>query len=290
MSSPSLHRTPSRGGYDPDDLVTGEAVALETPVASVAVRMVSGLVDVVATVGVLVVVSSLVGVLTGSASEAVQRTGAILVAAGCLVGLPVALETATRGRTLGKLVLGLRTVRDDGGPITARHALVRALVGVVEVYALVGAPALVSALVSRRGVRLGDLAAGTYVIAQRTRLRRLPPVPVPPGLEAWARVADVATLPDGLAVAARQLLLRAATLAPDSRARRGADLRAALLEHVAPPPPEGWPDEAVIAAVLAERGRRDGARLERDAALVRRVLPADPLDPHRHPDPPGSHR
>ena len=33
----------------------------------------------------------------------------------CFVGLPVAVETLTRGRSVGKLALGLRVVRDDGG-------------------------------------------------------------------------------------------------------------------------------------------------------------------------------
>ena len=45
------------------------------------------------------------------------------------LGYPVAMETLTRGRTLGKMALGLRVVRDDGGPITFRQALVRGLVG-----------------------------------------------------------------------------------------------------------------------------------------------------------------
>ncbi|EUA85013.1 RDD family protein [Mycobacterium xenopi 4042] len=33
-----------------------------------------------------------------------------------LVGYPLVFETATRGRSLGKIVMGLRVVADDGGP------------------------------------------------------------------------------------------------------------------------------------------------------------------------------
>ncbi len=268
---------PPSTGYDPDDLVTGEAVALELPLASVAVRTVSGLVDVTVTVLVLLAGSAVLDVLTTGASEAVRRAGSILLVAGALVVLPTALETSTRGRSVGKLVLGLRTVRGDGGPLTARAALVRALVGVVEVYALFGAPALVTALVSRRGLRLGDLAAGTCVLAVRVRLRLPAPAPPPPGLTGWASAADIAALPDGAAVAARRFLQRAATLAPASRSALAARLRADLLSRVAPAPPPGWPDEAVVAAVLAERARRDAARLAREDALRGRVLPPDPL-------------
>ena len=43
---------------------------------------------------------------------------------------------------------GLRTVRDDAGPISFRHAFTRALVGVVEIWLLFAIPALVCALVS----------------------------------------------------------------------------------------------------------------------------------------------
>ena len=44
-----------------------------------------------------------------------------------IVGYPVIFETATRGRTLGKMALGLRVVSDDGGPERFRQALFRAL-------------------------------------------------------------------------------------------------------------------------------------------------------------------
>ena len=73
------------------------------------------------------------------------------------------------GRTIGKFVLGTRTVRDDAGPISFHHAFVRHLVAVVEIWVFSGVPALVSALVSPKGKRLGDYAAGTYVVRDRFR-------------------------------------------------------------------------------------------------------------------------
>ena len=33
-----------------------------------------------------------------------------------ILGYPVIFESATRGRSLGKMALGLRVVSDDGGP------------------------------------------------------------------------------------------------------------------------------------------------------------------------------
>lgn len=268
-----------QNAYAVEDLVTGEAVALELPVAGVPVRLASGLIDVLASLVLLVMCFVGVSVLTGAASDAVVGAASILVTVGCLVAFPVAFETLTRGRTLGKLALGTRTVRDDGGPITFRHALVRGLVGFVEIYVFSGAPAIVCALVSKRSKRLGDLAAGTYVLTERTRLRFMPAPPMPPGLASWAAAADMSPLPDGLAVASRQFLTRAEFLSAESRTALSRDLRKRIDRHIAPAPDRSWPDEAVIAAVLAERGRRDAERLDREACLVARVLPRDPLAP-----------
>jgi len=53
----------------------------------------------------------------------------------------------------------------------------------------------------------------------------LPPPPMmPPHLAAWATGADIARLPDGLAMAVRQFLMRAPLLSPQSRATLGVQL------------------------------------------------------------------
>ena len=67
-----------------------------------------------------------------------------------IVGYPTIFETATRGRSLGKLAMGLRVVSDDGSPERFRQALFRALAGVIEIWMLTGGPAVICSLVSRR--------------------------------------------------------------------------------------------------------------------------------------------
>jgi len=115
--------------YATDDLVTGEGVAVEVPVASVAARMASCAIDVILVVVVLVAGLFVFGMLTAESSEAVQGIVGIVLSTMVFIGLPATMETMSHGRSLGKLTLGLRVVRDDGGPATARHALVRALIG-----------------------------------------------------------------------------------------------------------------------------------------------------------------
>jgi uncharacterized RDD family membrane protein YckC len=254
-----------------DDLVTGEAVALELPAATVGLRAASGLIDVVIE---LILLASLLLVsftAVSTSDDAVAAVAVLLCTVGVLVGLPTALETITRGKTIGKLALGLRAVRDDAGPITFRQSLVRALVGFVEIWIFYGVPALLCALVSSRGKRLGDMVAGTYVVRDRFSFPPMQPVMMPPQLAHWAATADIAPLPDTLALATRQFLMRAPSLNPASRASLGHQLVTQVLAQVAPQPPVGHHPETVLAAVLAERRRRDEERLARDARLRARL-------------------
>ena len=183
----------------------------------------------------------------------------VLVVLG-LVAWPTAWETLTRGRTPGKSAFGLRVVRDDGGPIRFRHALVRALTGLVVDFGLLSG-------VDRDG-RLGVLAAGPAggrparrarsCCASGSRARPAPAScpPPDPALAGWASTLQLAALPDDLALAARQFLGRTRELDPAVRRSLGEQLASDVAARVAPPPPPGVAAEAYLVAVLAERRRR----------------------------------
>ena len=255
-----------------DDLVTGEAVALDLPPASLGSRIVSGAIDVIVTMILFVAAIFVFVVAALQADGALIHASFILTLIVVFLVAPAAVETLTSGKSLGKLVCGLRTVRDDAGPITFQHAFVRALIGFVEIYLFTGVPAFFSALMSSRGKRLGDYAAGTYVVRDRVRLRLSPPTLMPPPLAQWARQADMASLPTGLALAIRQFLGRLPTLDPASRVSIGQRLADQVSQYVAPGPPPGTPPEAYLAAVIASRRERDQARLRREAELRRRLV------------------
>lgn len=265
-------------GVGVDDLVTGEAVALELPAAGIAIRALSGCLDLLIAVVALWVGLFVAMAMAQGASEAIVAVSMTVLVVLVAVVLPTTMETLTRGRSVGKLATGMRTVRDDAGPIGFRHSVTRALVGFVEIWLLFGVPALVSGLVSSKGKRLGDYAAGTYVVRERVRITLPLPPMMPSELAAWAARADIARLPDGLAMAVRQFLMRASLLSPHSRAALGVQLRDEVLAYVSPLPPAGTHPEVVLTAVIADRRRRDALRLERDAALRRRLIPADPID------------
>ncbi|MCD4525642.1 RDD family protein [Nocardioides sp. cx-173] len=263
--------TPEFATLTTDDLVTGEAVALDLPPASLAARIGSGLIDVLATVLSLVAVFMLFLLAAVNADAALNHVALVGSLITVFLVIPTTLETLTRGRSLGKLAMGLRTVRDDGGPISFQHAFTRALVGFVEIYAFGGAPAFFSALVSSRGKRLGDFAAGTYVVRDRVPLRLTVPSQMPQHLAGWARTADITTLPTGLALAVRQFLGRYHAFDPQSRTAVATQLATEVRRYVAPAPPAGTPPEDFLAAVVASRRERDQARLRREAQLRHRL-------------------
>jgi uncharacterized RDD family membrane protein YckC len=267
-----------------DEILTGEGVLLEVGAAPVTYRVASGLIDAAATVLVGLVSLWLVDALAGSLNAAAMRAVVIVWIVSLVVFAPAIVETLTRGRSLGRVILGLRIVRDDGGPVSFRHAITRSIVALLEVWMSGGMIAVPTSLLSARGKRLGDMLAGTYALRIRGTMKPLPPVLMPPMLAEWSRTADMSRLPDGLALYARLFLGRAAAMHPAARQRLGTRYAERLGEHVAPPPPFGTHPETYIAAVLATRRDREYATALRQASramtqgeLLRRL-------PHGVPD------
>ena len=268
------------------DVITGEAVALELPVANFPSRIAALLIDIA--VQVILLLAVFIAVATTSGQLNGDYIAAELVAADVvvLVGYPTAFETLSRGKTLGKMALGIRVIGDDGSPVRFRQALVRALVGVLEIWTIVLAPVgLITSIISARGKRVGDMFAGTYVIQERVPVRHaLPPVfaIVPAPLAAWAQTLQVTRLSDQTAEAAGSYLRRFSELAPHARDSLGAQLANAVAAQVSPPPPAGTPPTAYLAAVLAVRRERDQVRF-----AAQQAVPPPPAPPAPTPAPTG---
>jgi uncharacterized RDD family membrane protein YckC len=258
------------------DLVTGEAVVLELRLAKLASRSLALALDLVVQLGLLLVGTVVLAGVLGSVDDALSTALALVFYVAVVVGYPVTIETATRGRSLGKLALGLRVVRDDGGPVRFRHAFVRGLLAVVEIWITFGSVALITSLASSQGKRLGDYLAGTVVVRERVPAPSAPMAAMPPSLAAWAASLDLSRVPDDVALAARQYLSRSAELAPSVREEMGNRLAGALAAVTAPAPPPGTPAWAFLSAVLAERRRRE---LDRLGAATRPAHPAYPSAP-----------
>ena len=242
-------------------IITGEAVVLELRPASFAARSLATAIDVVATVvviiGVSILFSALPLVLDGAATRAIMLATVVTF----LVIVPITVETLTRGKSLGKLAMGLRIVRDDGGSIRFRHALIRALLAVLEIYMTLGSVACLVSIFNEKSKRLGDMLAGTYAI--RDRVAKVVPlqVSVHPQLAEWATLADLGHLPDTLARRISMYLRQGAAMAPASRLALGMELANEASAFVSPLPAPGTPPEVFLAALMSERRDREFQRL-----------------------------
>ncbi|MFK4149551.1 RDD family protein [Streptomyces sp. NPDC004065] len=243
------------------ELVTGEAVALELRPARLPSRAMAVLLDLAVAMAVYVGVSVALLAATASLDEAAQIAMSIAAFLLVLVGGPIAVETLSHGRSLGKLACGLRVVRDDGGPIRFRHALVRGAIGVVEILMTFGVVACVASLVSARGRRLGDVFAGTLVVRERVPAGQAGFVPPPPPWLAGRFAAlDLSAVPDGLWLAVRQYLTRMQQLDPQVAWAMGQRLAADVAGRTGTPVPPEIPPAMYLAAVLQERQAREVRR------------------------------
>ena len=243
-----------------EPVVTGDAVVLDVQIAQLPVRALSAMID-CTVVFIAYVIGLLLWATTLSELDtALSAAVLIIFTVLALVGYPTVFETATRGRSLGKMALGLRVVSEDGGPERFRQALFRALAGVIEIWTFAGGPAVICSLLSPKGKRLGDVFAGTIVISERAP-RLTPPPPMPPQLAWWASSLQLSGLGAGQAELARQFLSRASQLDTRIRDQIAYRITGEVVAQISPPPPPGAPPQLVLAAVLAERHRRELARL-----------------------------
>ena len=265
-------------------LVIGEAVVLDLRPAALPSRLVAGTIDAALQFAVLLVVGGIVTATSLDLSAAAGQALLILLLVVTFIVYPVTFETLLRGRTPGKAVMGLRVVRDDGGPIGFRQALVRGLAGAFlerpGVTVFVGG--VVTCLLNSQGKRIGDLLAGTVVLRERVAVRGGQLATMPPQLAGWAAGLDLSGISDPLALSARQFVSRADQLTPTAREQVGGRLVDDVTAAVGPAPTNtpGW---AVLSAVLAERRRRETDRLAGAPDPPAHRLPAGPDLPAQTP-------
>lgn len=130
----------------------------------------------------------------------------------------VLLEWLWQGQTVGKRMYGLRVIRSDGAPAGFIAVLIRNLLRVVDFLPLFYGLGLLSIIVTSRSQRLGDIAAGTYVVrAPRPQLdyfslRTVTPV-------AAGATVELGALPGEAQRLVREFVAREAKLPPADRAR-----------------------------------------------------------------------
>lgn len=250
------------------DLVTPEAVVLDLGVAGIATRILAKLLDLVCLALTSLLLLTLIGLVAGlSGSEVITRILLALTAFLLIVFIPALCETLWSGRTPGKAAFGLRVVTDEGGPISFRHAIVRGLLGVIEVFTGMG---LVVALANPLNKRLGDMATGTQVIVDRPWEEPLVPTVFfpPPGCEQYVSALDVGRLTSEHFLLIRTFLLRVSQLSPAARAHLALRIAGPLRSITQPDPPPGMHPEVFLICLASAFQMRHGGLPERYSPAV----------------------
>lgn len=213
-------------------IATPEGVDLELTLAGVGSRFVSALVDFMLQIVLLVGVSG-VGAAVGAFGNGYGSVVVLLASFLVFAAYDVLFEVFAGGRTPGKRLNGLRVVLVDGSPVTFFTSAVRNVLRLVDILPGMYLVGIVTILVTRQNQRLGDVAAGTLVVRERTQqpslreLRTTQPQPVPAAY-AW----DVTAVSGDELATVRSFLARRSDLTLEARYRLAADLAGALRPKV----------------------------------------------------------
>jgi uncharacterized RDD family membrane protein YckC len=247
-----------------DDRVTiptPEGVDLDIVLAGLGSRFAATLLDLVIQIGAIIALGMALGL--GAASGYVAAMYFVVVFL-VLFAYDIVFETWNNGRTIGKLAAGIRVVRGGGQPVNFMASTVRNLVRIVDFLPLFYTIGMISVIVTKHNQRLGDLAAGTYIVRER---RAAPPRSIAPTVaHGWTPPAhadaaymrwDVSLVTADEVATVRRFLERRASLEPHARAQLGWDLATRLRGKVAGVDDRGAPTpEAFLEGVAAAKAAR----------------------------------
>ena len=151
------------------DIITGQFVRIAQTPATVADRVLARVIDNILLIIYLIVVSVTISLLedTFDLSDTDDLTAIILILLLYAIYLPVLFytficEAFFNGQTVGKRVMKTRVVNADGSQPGIGQLFLRWLLLIVdEGMGLIG---IIFIMFNRNGQRLGDMAAGTFVI------------------------------------------------------------------------------------------------------------------------------
>ncbi len=144
---------------------TTQNIDIEYEIAGVGDRLIAALIDLFILVGYLIFSFSLIGIF-----------GIVGVEPGTIIFIvmylpvfvyEVLFESLMNGQTLGKRIRGIRVLSLDGSEAGTGSFIIRWVFRFIEIYASFGSIALVTLILSKKGQRLGDMAAGTAVVKIR---------------------------------------------------------------------------------------------------------------------------
>jgi uncharacterized RDD family membrane protein YckC len=246
-----------------DDRFSGDRYTIATPeglevdlvLAGLGSRFIARLVDSLVQFGIILAL-----VTVGNVIQIGWVTAVLWVMGFASVFVyDVLFEVLASGRTPGKRASRLRVVRSGGQPVGFLASLIRNVLRLVDVLPnayLIGAIAIV---VSRHNQRLGDLAAGTFVVSERDARADNS------GWTSWSRATvpiadvvgwDVSAVTPGEVAAIQAFIDRRLSLSVAARVRFANDLATRLAAKVTGIPSGVHPEYIIEGVLVAKEQRR----------------------------------
>ncbi|MGI8517988.1 MAG: RDD family protein [Acidimicrobiia bacterium] len=226
---------------------TPEGVELSLTLAGLGSRIVATMLDAVIQFVIAVIFIIAAALLPGEMGD----LGFGLVALFLFLlffGYPILFEVLDGGRSIGKRATGLRVVSLDGGAVGFASAAIRNVLRLVDLlpggYA-VGAIAIVA---NSKNQRLGDMAAGTVVIRERTTTSPVIVAPLPPGAVRY----DVTRISQEDVALIRRYFERRDALSPARRQELANTIVQRVAVKVALAEPAANPEE-LLATILHQK-------------------------------------
>jgi uncharacterized RDD family membrane protein YckC len=145
---------------------TPEGVVFRYELATPVTRALAFSID-AAAIGMLSAMAAKLSQVAGAVSSDFAGALGVILYFVISVGYGIVLEWRWRGQTLGKRVVGLRVVDANGLRLQLPQIALRNFLRFVDILPLLYLVGGIAALVSRKGQRLGDLAANTIVARER---------------------------------------------------------------------------------------------------------------------------
>ncbi|MCE5322609.1 RDD family protein [bacterium] len=152
-------------------VVTPENVRIEYELAGLASRAGAAIIDLLLQVLLILAVLGVRMLLSEHGRwPGTTWANALLAIASFVMwyGYYVYFETVWNGQSPGKRYARMRTIREGGTPIDFASAAVRNLVRIVDMIPGIYLVGMISVLANSRNKRLGDFAAGTLVVKERS--------------------------------------------------------------------------------------------------------------------------
>ncbi|WP_444996788.1 RDD family protein [Aliikangiella sp. IMCC44359] len=136
-----------------------EGITLSLPVAGLVSRSLAFIIDLLLRWAAIAIIAQIFSIFGNFGS------GVILLFIFLVEWFyPVLFEVLYNGQTLGKKVLGITVINDDGTPIDWSSSIIRNLLRFADFLPFCYAFGIISMLFSRDFKRLGDFVAGTLVV------------------------------------------------------------------------------------------------------------------------------